>query len=133
MAGHPLTIQLSDDIYHRLQARAEQSGRDLNAEITHLLEIAIAGDRTLSTAAFLDQLELLTDAELLHAAAVQSRPDEEARMQQLLDKQQRTGLTVLENDSLLPLATHFERIMLTRARAAALLKQRGHDVATLID
>ena len=49
-------------------------------------------------------------------------------MQQLLDKQQRQGLTAEEVHEQQQLAICFERIMLTRAETAALLKQRGHDV-----
>ncbi|MCO5193146.1 MAG: hypothetical protein M9928_11510 [Anaerolineae bacterium] len=131
MARHTLTLTVPAAIYRQIEARAKRTGRTLNAEVVALLEKSLAGDGFPTTGAFLAQLALLTDTELWLAAAVRARPEEDLLMQQLLDKRQRTGLTALENDSLQQLATHFERIMLTRARAAALLKQRGHDVTTL--
>ena len=52
-------------------------------------------------------------------------------MQVLLEKQQREGLTMLERARAESLSKYFNDIMLVRAKAAALLMERGHDISFL--
>ena len=60
-------------------------------------------------------------------------PSEVSReLETLHHKQQRKGLTDAEAQTLAALIRQYERLMLVRAQAAVLLKQRGHDVAGLI-
>jgi hypothetical protein len=53
-------------------------------------------------------------------------------MEQLHLKRQRQGLTGSEAEALAGLVRHYERAMLVRAQAAALLKERSYDVAELL-
>jgi hypothetical protein len=55
-----------------------------------------------------------------------------AELEALHLKRQREGLTDVETQTLARLVRQYERAMLVRAQAAALLKQRGYDVAELI-
>ena len=55
-----------------------------------------------------------------------------ARFAELNSKQQREGLTDEELKTLDSLRRGYERVMVVRAEAAALLKERGHDVSMLI-
>ena len=55
-----------------------------------------------------------------------------ARFSELNRKQQREGLTDEEYRALDGLRRGYERVMVVRAEAAALLKQRGYDVSKLI-
>jgi hypothetical protein len=55
-----------------------------------------------------------------------------AELEALHLKRQREGLTESETETLARLVRQYERAMLVRAQAAALLKQRGYDVAELI-
>lgn len=54
------------------------------------------------------------------------------QLEQLHFKRQREGLTAVETDEAAALLQRYERVMLVRARAAATLKQRGHDVSVLL-
>ena len=55
-----------------------------------------------------------------------------ARFTELNHKQQREGLTDEEIGALEDLRRGYEHVMVVRAEAAALLKERGHDVSKLI-
>ncbi len=71
--------------------------------------------------------------EALRRAALDRFPEEDAaRFTELNLKQQREGLTDDENRALDELRRGYERAMVVRAEAAALLKQRGHDVSKLV-
>ena len=55
-----------------------------------------------------------------------------AHLEELHLKRQREGLTEAEALTLAGLVRQYERAMLVRAQAAALLRQRGHDVSELL-
>jgi hypothetical protein len=54
-------------------------------------------------------------------------------MQELLDKQDEEGLTRKEMQEARQLSELANRIMLVRAKAAVLLKKRGHDIKKLLE
>lgn len=67
------------------------------------------------------------------AAARSHLPEEVgAQMEHFYLKRQREGLTASKAQTLPGLIRQDERAMFIRAHTAALLKQRGHDVSTLI-
>ncbi|HLB45739.1 MAG TPA: hypothetical protein VJL59_01815, partial [Anaerolineales bacterium] len=75
----------------------------------------------------------LLDNEALWRAARSHLPAEAAsQMEELHLKRQREGLSEAEQQTLAGLVRQYERAMLVRAQAAALLKQRGYDVSELI-
>ncbi|MEN8220066.1 MAG: hypothetical protein ABFS56_27700 [Pseudomonadota bacterium] len=76
----------------------------------------------------LAELDWFTDNELWQAARLTVSGDDSAAMQELLEKQQRDGLTTLESQQVQQLSHFFNRVMLVRAKAAALLKKRGYDI-----
>jgi len=76
---------------------------------------------------------VLLDDEALWRAARGSLPAAAAtQMEDLHLKRQREGLTDSEVKTLDGLVRQYERTMLVRAQAAALLKERGHDVSQLL-
>jgi len=79
----------------------------------------------------LEQLALLSDAELWQAARTKLGKEEEAQMQTLVWKQQRDGLTKREQSKAENLLHRYNRTMLVRAKAAVLLKERGFDISSL--
>jgi len=76
-------------------------------------------------------LTLLDDQALWRAARSHLPAEAAAQMENLHLKRQREGLTEAEVQMLAGLVRQYERMMLVRAQAAALLKQRGHDVSEL--
>jgi hypothetical protein len=77
-------------------------------------------------------LHLREDEALWRAARVCLNPEKTAKIEDLHLKCQREGLSPSESEALAILMKEYTRIMLVRARAAALLKQRGHDVSALL-
>jgi hypothetical protein len=77
-------------------------------------------------------LDLLDDAALWRAARSRLPVEAAEQMESLHLKRQREGLTEAEAQTLAWLVRQYERAMLVRAQAAALLKQRGHNVSTLL-
>ncbi|QEH38372.1 hypothetical protein OJF2_69730 [Aquisphaera giovannonii] len=133
MSTQSLTLHLPDGLYTRLQQRAHASRRTLEAELLDVLSAAVPGEQDLpgSLSTDLAQLAAMDNAELRRAA--RSRPSEEAsaQLEALHLKRQRDGLTESEARTLADLVGQYERSMVLRARAAALLKERGHDVSGL--
>jgi hypothetical protein len=68
------------------------------------------------------------DAALWDAARTKMDPRAAERLAALNRKQQRDGLRAAEEAERDQLVTEYERVMLVRAQAAALLKERGHDI-----
>ena len=149
------SIQLSPELYGILQQQAVV----LNATIESLIEAAVRRDygqasppkpnragkghnaNGVSNAANsttlaknldeLDQVAFLTDAELWQAARTHLNSADRNRMEGLLQKQQAIGLQPDELTEAEMLADRYDRTLLVRAKAAVLLKERGHDVASL--
>jgi uncharacterized protein YnzC (UPF0291/DUF896 family) len=77
-------------------------------------------------------LALLDDSSLWQAARTRLFAAASARLETLHHKRQREGLTAQEEQKRATLVRHYERAMLVRAQATALLKARGHDVTSLL-
>jgi hypothetical protein len=80
----------------------------------------------------LDLLHSLDDAALWETARRQLSTDVSAELEALHLKRGKEGLTEAESHKLDGLVKEYERHMLVRAQAAALLKQRGHDLSELV-
>lgn len=108
MAALAVTVNLPEPLYQRLARRASYMHRTVEAEIVEAVNTSLPEEPALDA-------EKVAEIEALHL------------------KRQRDGLSVTETQSLATLMQEYTRIMLVRARSAALLKQRGHDVAELLE
>ena len=128
-----VTLHLPDATYRRLVELSTRSERPLPEETVHLLNSAIATDEALTSdiTARLAHLSLLTDEELWNSATSTASEEDNDLMQALLEKRQRVGLTSNESEQLQVLSAHFNQIMMTRAKSAAILLERGHDISVL--
>jgi len=134
MATQTLTLNVPENLFTCLKQRADRSNRSVEAEMLEVLASAVplAEEFPADLTEALEPLALLDDAALWEAARHRLAPEVAAQLDQLHVKQQREGLTEGERQTLAALVRHYERSMLVRAQAAALLKQRGHDVRDLI-
>lgn len=133
MELRPVTLHLPDATYRRLSELATESKRSVAEETMNLLNSVLVTEEELASEINnqLEQLSLLSDEELWNAAtATASEPDNEL-VQQLLEKRQRDSLDTTELAQLQARTKQFNRIMLTRAKSAAILLQRGHDISAL--
>jgi plasmid stability protein len=134
MAGHAVTLDIPDTLYSRVKQRAEQSHRSIEDELLEMLAAAPSATDQLpdDLAGAIAPLALLDDAALWRAARHHLSASTAARLEALHFKRQSEGLTDAESATLAGLVRQYERAMLVRAQAAALLKQRGHDVSILL-
>ena len=135
MPEQPLTLKLPDPLFRLLQERAARSNREIEAEALEVLASGAAspGDLPPDLAAAIDPLPLLTDVELWRAAGNPLPAELAQEMERLHGKRQREGLTDVEERTLAQVVRQYERTMLVRAQAAALLHQRGQDVSALLN
>jgi hypothetical protein len=77
------------------------------------------------------RLDDMDDAALWQAARSRLSAEASAQLEVLHIKRQRKGLSETEARTLAELVQQYERSMLIRARAAAILKLRGHDLSGL--
>jgi hypothetical protein len=77
-------------------------------------------------------MSLYTDEELWQAARSRLPTEDSEEIETLHRKRGREGLSDEEERALAGLLRFSDRLMLVRAQAAALLKQRGHDVSVLL-
>lgn len=128
MTVQDVTIRLPKALYEQLLSRAARRQRTVADEVLDVLTGA-----TPATEALPDELERaiaqlisVDDAALWQAARSHMPTDAVERLQELNLKRQQEGLVEAEQQESDVLIRQYERSMLVRAQAAALLKQRGH-------
>jgi hypothetical protein len=134
MTSQSVTLNLPGPLYDRPKRRAEQSHRTVEAELLEVVASAVpvADDLPVELAEAISSLALLDD-EALWRAARSHLPTEAAEQMECLHlKRQKEGLTETETRTLAGLVRQYERAMLIRAQAMALLKERGHDVSEFL-
>ena len=133
MTIQPVTLNLPSHLYNRLKRRAEQAHRTVEAELLEVVASAVpvADELPADLNEAISPLGLLNDEALWRAARSYLPAEAAAQMENLHLKRQREGLTGAEAQTLAGLVRQYERAMLVRAQAAALLKQRGHNVSEL--
>ena len=125
-----LTLKVPGPLYDRLKHRAQRSNRTVEDETIDLLVALMPTTDELpgDIAEAISHLSVLDDGSLWQAARAHLSPEDASRLEELHYKRQREGLDDAEARELPPLVRQYERFMLVRAQAAALLKQRGHDI-----
>lgn len=135
MTTQTVTLNLPEPLYQRLRERAMEMQRSVEDEALEALVAAVpvATDLPLDLTEAISPLTVLDDAALWQAARSRFPPEAAQQLEDLHLKRQREGLTEDETQVATALVRQYERSMLVRAQAAALLKQRGHDVSSLLN
>jgi len=133
MIVHSVTLDLPSTLYSRVEQRAARAQRSVEEELLDVLTSALPASEDLPAdlAAALAPLALLDDTALWRAAQSHLPADAASRLEALHFKRQSVGLSDTEATEVARLVRQYERAMLVRARAVALLKQRGQDVSSL--
>jgi plasmid stability protein len=134
MTTQTLTLNLPEPLYQRLEERARQTHRSVEDTALEVLTTAVpvAEDLSPDLAEAISPLSVLDDTALWQAARSRFPTEAAQQLEALHRKRQREGLTEAEAQTVAALVRHYERSMLVRAQAASLLKQRGHDVSSLL-
>lgn len=130
-----ITLQIPEDLYARIQQRADRARRSVEAEFIDVLASAVPGKEQFppELREAVASLEKLDDAELWRCASRRLRAGVASELQSLHFKRQEGTLTQTEQDRAEQLCLEYDREMLVRAHAALLLKERGHDVSSLLE
>ena|SRR5579859_819890 len=134
MTTHTVTLHVPETLYQQLQEHARQmhcSVEDVAVDVL-VAAVPVVDDLPHGLATALSPLRVLDDTMLWRAARMHFAPEDAVQLEALHRKRQREGLTTAETQTMTLLVQHYDRMMLVRAQAAALLKQRGHDVASLM-
>ena len=134
MTVQVVTLHVPSPLYEQLKRRAAQAQRTVEAELLDVVATAVpvGDDLPADLAEALSPLALLDDVALWRAARSHLPVEAVAQLEDLHLKRQREGLDDAEAETLRGLVRQYERTMLVRAQAAALLKARGHDVSLLL-
>lgn len=131
MTVHPVTVNLSELSYRRVQRAAKRTQRS----VEQLLGDAIAAllpetsDLPLNLKTALAQMAFLNDAALWQMARTTLSLEQQQRLEALHDKQQRAPLSPAERAEEQALVNLYRETQYVRAQAVVLLQQRGYDVS----
>jgi len=134
MPAHAITLHLPETLYERFRQRAEWSRRSLETELLDAVASAAPAEAELSPEVIqaIQSLEGLTDEELWQLARTVMSQEASQELEALHLKQRDKELSEDEDAARARLIQEYEKTMLIRAQAAKLLKDRGHDVSTLL-
>lgn len=134
MPAQSVLLQVPDALYDRFRQRAERAHRSIETELLDVLTAAVEtpGELPADLTEALTPLALFDDEALWRAARSHLDPQVATELEMLNMQQQDDGLLPVEDQRRRLLLRRYERAMLIRAQAAALLKERGHDVAELL-
>jgi hypothetical protein len=132
--AHLLTVAVPPTLFARLQQRAAQTHRSVEDELVLALAETIGKEAILPVGLETTVGVLPTFGDDVLWAIVRGRvPDEEAeRLADLADKRQHSGLSGDELREAEALVRRHDGLSLLRAAAAAILKERGHDMRPLL-
>lgn len=128
MSSKTVTMELPEILYTRLQQTAQATQQSFEAVLLRALQVGSPPSWETAPAEFqadLAALDRLDDPALWRIARSQTTPAEMDRYQVLLDKNANETLSAKEREELTQLRMQFDRQMLRKAHAAALLQWRG--------
>ena len=136
MTYQPVTVRLPDQLYERVRQRAQARNRSLESELIQVVQTGLdiddeEHDIASEIESELTQLPFLADDDLWRAAQLTIPVATSERMEELLWKSKAEGLTHAEREEAERLQFLGQRVMLIRAEAAVLLKNRGFDISIL--
>ena len=131
MTAKTVTMQLPENLYVRLQQTAQATQQSLEEILLRALQVGSPPAWESAPAEFqidLAALDRLDDATLWRVARSRATSSDTKRYQSLLDKNANQSLSSQEQADLVQLRFEFDRRMLRKVHAAALLKWRGHQI-----
>jgi hypothetical protein len=131
MSTRTVKVQLPESLYIRLQQAADATRRSLDDVLLHAVQIGSPprwDDAPAEFQADLAALDRLDDEALWRIARSRKTEVDMGRYQELLDKNANGTLAAEERDELVSLRIEYDRFMLRKAHAAALLRWRGYQV-----
>jgi plasmid stability protein len=133
MADRTMTLRLPRQVYDALQARAQRHQRRLEDEAALALASSVREDTLpADLEAAVASLADLDDEALRLVSRSQPTVEDGIVLDVLIDKRRREGLSAAEELLVADLIDRHDRVMVLRAEAVALLRERGRDVSDLV-
>ena len=135
MSDQTITIAVPEGTYEPFRQHAEQRQRSVEEAVVDAMQAVLSGDErgTGDRQAVLAALTLLDTATLWQLVRRGAETEDVLVLAALNEKRQRAGLTAAEEGVVRDLIRHHDRAVLLRAKALALLRQRGEDVGALVN
>jgi predicted DNA-binding protein len=118
-----ITITLPDEVYQRAERLARLANRDIASIVADTIESSIPPISP--EAAALEPVSALSDEQVLALTQLQMEPDQDARLSDLLDRQQSGILTDTERIELQTLMQIYQEGLLRKATALSEAVKRG--------
>jgi hypothetical protein len=134
MAYQMITIAVPDETYAPFRERAERAQRSVEEAVVEAIQTAldegesVAEDRQI----VLTALDSLDTGGLRQIVTRGAETEDVLLLAALNEKRQREGLTAAEESVVRQLIRQHDRAVLIRAKALAVLHQRGEDVSDLV-
>ena len=131
MTARTVTLQLPENLYLRLQQTAQATKQSFDAILLRALQVGSPPAWESAPSEFqadLAALDRLDDAALWRIARTHVTLAQMDRYQLLLDKNANETISLEEQAELTQLRLEFDRQMLQKVHAAALLQWRGHQI-----
>lgn len=134
MSDQTITIAVPEGTYEPFRQHAEQRRRGVEEAVVDAMQAVLSGDEAASADphAVLAALTLLDTPTLWQLVSRGAETEDVLVLAALNEKRQREGLTPAEEAAVRQLIRHHDRAVLLRAKALALLRQRGEDVGALV-
>ncbi len=131
-----MNVHVPQALYSWLKERAQRTQRSVEEELVEVLvgAVALEDDRIPTDVANeLRSFDTMSDDALWQVARTSHlTPAAAAHLEELNLKRQREGLNAEEQQIAETLLHQYERALLVRAEAMARLKDRGHDISSLL-
>lgn len=118
-----ITITLPDEIYQRAERFARLANRDIASILADTLQLSIPPVST--EVNNLEPVSVLSDEQVLALTDLQMEPEQDARLSELLDRQQAGTLTEDERPELQALMQIYQEGLLRKATALNEAVKRG--------
>lgn len=131
MSERTITVTLPELEFRRLQRTAELTYRSIDEIVSSVLQVVLSvpPDLPPEVADELAAMRLFSDEALWAAAQPSLSPAEQERLRQLNHLAGERALTQAEASEQTALLEAYQRSVLRRAEALAILRQRGHSVS----
>jgi hypothetical protein len=118
-----ITITLPDEVYQRADRFARLANRDIASVLADTIQLSIP--QTRADVLDLEPVSDLSDVQVLALTELQMEPDQDARLSQLLDRQQAGSLAEDERLELQTLMQIYQEWLLRKATALGEAVDRG--------
>ena len=118
-----ITITLPDEVYQRAERFARLANRDIASVLADTIQLSIPAISP--EAAALEPISTLSDEQVIALTQLQMEPEQDARLSDLLDRQQSGILTETERKELQTLMQIYQEGLLRKATALSEAVKRG--------